>query len=284
MVGLTSTPAMAAGPPKQVRFDCTTSNGGFAWYVPNGVTSFQLEVAGGAGGSQPGYTGRGGKGAVVTATVDVWQDGLTAFISVGCSGARPAQGNTDGGQGGLGLTANNGARGGSSTTVGVIQGGNGPGDALLVRSGGGGGGGGRGSGFGVNAGGDGGDAGANGMPGGSPATPGDNGRPGGGASGTANSQGAPSPRCPAVGSLNVGHPGFQAKDIGGGGGGGGGGDAGGCGGGAGSRVVSAGGTTIGSGGGGQAGSTAYFGDHLAGVSFAGTNRGDGYVLITYQGG
>ncbi len=283
MVGLTSTPASAAGPMKQVRFDCTApNNGSFAWYVPNGLTSLQLEVAGGAGGgdAQPGFTGRGGKGAVVTATVSVWTGNLTVRGTVGCSGSRTTQGQVSGGAGGSGLTANNGAAGGSSTQMAVLP--EGSGDVVFVRAGAGGGGGGRGSGFGVNAGGDGGDAGANGVPSGSPATPGDNGRPGGGASGTTNAQGAPSATCPAL-DLGLGHPGLSAQTTGAGGGGGGGGDTGGCGGGAGFRVVSSGKTTIGSGGGGQAGSTMFFGDHLSAVTLVGKNRGDGYVLITYQG-
>ncbi len=53
---------------------------------------------------------------MVTATVNVWTGNLTVRGDVGCSGDRPGQGNGDGGAGGAGLTANNGAAGGGSHT------------------------------------------------------------------------------------------------------------------------------------------------------------------------
>jgi hypothetical protein len=265
-----------------VRFDCHyRSSGTFGWVAPAGVTSIKVEVAGGAGGSARGDTGRGGKGAVVEATLAIPQP--IVFGDIGCSGDSAVQEFIPGGVGGSaagGVDA--GARGGAGT---FFEAGSDVAPTAIARfyAGGGGGGGGRGSGFGVNAGGDGGDAGARGDVKGALGEFGDNGKPGGGAPGGSPVLG--NATCNAPINVQAGQPGQNAVVSGGGGGGGGGGGVeGGCGGGAGSLIT--GGPirpTIGSGGGGQPGESQIRsgGGALTSMTLEGKNREDGYVVITY---
>jgi hypothetical protein len=253
------------------------------------VTSFQVQVVGGEGGSAPGTSGRGGLGADVDATLVV-SDAVVDGV-VGCSGDHRNANGFDGGPGGQAAgEADNGEAGGSGTQLTVKNPSIYDPDHLVVRAqlwaGGGGGGGGRGSGFGVNSGGDGGDAGR-GRVGdrGAVGRPGDNGTAGGGAGGGTAALGDATCRAPI--SPRFGQPGQDAVDVGGGGGGGGGGyELGGCGGGAGSAAFDARRPIVGSGGGGQAGGTTGrgLGQYLRDTKFTTGNHGDGFVVITYRKG
>jgi len=282
LVGLTTAPALAQQPEQRVRFDyATTSNrNGYGWVAPPGVRAIHVEVAGGAGGSDPGSTGRGGKGAVIEATMNIVDP--IVFGDLGCTGDQASEVWVPGGPGGRGAgAAENGAAGGGATTL--TAGNNASDDAgALLWAGGGGGGGGRGSGFGVNDGGDGGDAGLKGALAGGVGDSGDRGTAGGGAGGGTKELGTVT--CLARISVNFGQPGQDAVGAGAGGGGGGGGYEGGCGGGAGSAVTEVGRSVIGSGGGGQAGDSSIRGPKVQSPSIKAANHGEGYVIITYRVG
>lgn len=281
LIGMTGAPAQAETRVHWVSFDCHyRSTGSFGWVAPPGVTSIKVEVAGGAGGFARGDTGKGGKGAVIEATLAIPQP--IVFGDIGCSGDTAGPELIPGGDGGSaagGVGA--GARGGAGT---FFEAGSDVAPAATARfyAGGGGGGGGRGAGFGVNAGGDGGDAGARGIVTGTLGEFGDNGGPGGGAPG--GSQVLGNATCNAPINVQAGQPGQNAVVSGGGGGGGGGGVEGGCGGGAGSLIIGGPGRyTIGSGGGGQPGESQIRsgGGALKSMTLEGKNRGDGFVVITY---
>jgi hypothetical protein len=282
LVGLTSVTAQAQGTERHVRYDCTNTRPGvgFNWIAPPGVTTFHVVVAGGEGGSYPGETGRGGKGAVIEATITDPQP--IAYGEIGCDGNTTAGDWYPGGTGGQAAgDADRGASGGGATSYASGINDRTRIDAHLV-AGGGGGGGGRGSGFGINAGGDGGDAGIRlGRTEGQPGEAGDHGTPGGGFGGGTPEQ--PTLSCVNPIPADYGQPGLDATGAGGGGGGGGAGyDIGGCGGGAGFAVTERGRQVVGSGGGGQGGPSRLVGATITSSSIKATNDGGGYVVITYR--
>jgi hypothetical protein len=278
IAGLTSSPATAAVETK-VRFDCASTPNFFNWTAPNGVTSIMVEVAGASGGDDPGDSGKGGKGAVVKATVDVTASANRVAGEIGCSGDHPRPQGLAGGTGGTAVgAANPGGSGGGGTYLRV-------GNAAFTRitadvvAGGGGGGGGRGSGFGISRGGDGGSAGALGLA----AQPGDDADggvlAGGGLGGNTILGG---PNCSSF-NPKRGADGVDATGPGAGGGAGGGGAHGGCGGGAGFRIEDRPGfVTIGSGGGGESGTSSATGA-VRSVTVGPDSRKGGYVVITYAG-
>lgn len=281
LVGVTAAPAQAEAAVHRVSFDCHYGSTGFYnWVAPPGVTSIKVELAGGAGGSARGDTGKGGKGAVIEATLAIPQPIL--FGDIGCSGDTGGREEMPGGAGGSGAGGVfEGAHGGAGS---FFEAGSNVAPAAMARfyAGGGGGGGGKGTGFGVNAGGDGGDAGARGALKGSLGEFGDNGKPGGGAPGGSPVLG--NATCNAPINVQAGQPGQNAVVSGGGGGGGGGGVEGGCGGGAGSLILNVHDRpTIGSGGGGQPGQSQIRsgGGALTSSTLEGKNSGDGYFRITY---
>ena len=182
LVGVTAAPAQAETRVHWVTFDCHyRSTGSFGWVAPPGVTSIKVEMAGGAGGFARGDTGKGGKGAVIEATLAIPEP--IVFGDIGCSGDTGGRELMPGGAGGSGAGGVvEGAHGGAGS---FFEAGSNVAPAAMARfyAGGGGGGGGKGTGFGVNAGGDGGDAGARGALKGSLGEFGDHGRLGGGAPG-----------------------------------------------------------------------------------------------------
>jgi hypothetical protein len=278
VIGLTSSPA-SAQVEKRVRFDCATSPTTFNWTAPQGVSSVSVEVAGAAGGDDPGESGRGGRGAVIKATVDVTSPANRITGEIGCSGDEPRPQGIPGGTGGAPVgAANPGGSGGGGTYVFAGT----PSFTRItaqIYAGGGGGGGGRGSGFGINAGGDGGDAGSLGLA----AVPGrdaDGGALAGGGSGGNTANGGVI--CVTL-PTRRGADGQNATGPGAGGGAGGGGAHGGCGGGAGFRIEDRPGfVTIGSGGGGESGASSVSGA-VESVNVQADSRKDGYVVITYAG-
>ncbi len=99
LVGVTGAPAQAETRVHWVTFDCHyRSTGSFGWVAPPGVTSIKVELAGGAGGFARGDTGKGGKGAVIEATLAIPQP--IVFGDIGCSGDTGGQEFIPGGPGG----------------------------------------------------------------------------------------------------------------------------------------------------------------------------------------
>ena len=246
------------------------SPSGTNWTVPPGVHSIEVEVVGASGGGGDILEipivgmpltgdGAGGGGGRVTATLDVTPGEVIRFFGSwegGPVGSRHepgtgGRGYRDGGDGNTGsLAAKAGGGGGGASAV--VAGGQ------LIVAGGGGGGGGRGAGFAGCYGGHGGNAWMDGFDAFGICA-------GGGAGGSA-------------GAVTSGHgtEGGNAGDSssGGGGGGGGGGYRGGSGG-EGSKVG-------GAGGGGGGGGTSYVSPGLDATLSTHSERGDGYVRITYD--
>lgn len=257
----------------RVRFDCATTPDFYNWEAPIGFDGpITVVVAGAAGGQDPGDAGRPGKGAIIQATLTIPTAVKRITGEVGCSGEKPQTQGLPGGSGGTPAgDADGGGAGGGGTYLRA-------GDAFFttisaeIYAGGGGGSGGEGSGFGHNSGGDGGSAGVGGSVNAQRGEAGDLGDNGGGAGGGFG---------PPCANQRRGLDGGSAGATGGGGGGGGGGGfRGGCGGGAGFFVMPFGNDKLGSGGGGQSGSGSISG--TARQTGYGPNRGDGYVIITYE--
>jgi hypothetical protein len=111
------------------------------WIVPDGVTSVSIVAAGGNGGSFVPFR-PGGRGAVITTTLDV-TPGQSLSIVLGADGLQSGTGGLGYGTGGAGI---NGAGGGGSTAVlldgeAVLVAGAGGGSGASAKDGGGGGGG-----------------------------------------------------------------------------------------------------------------------------------------------
>ena len=223
-IGVTALPAQAAT--TTFTFSGTTQT----YLVPDGVTQLQVTATGASGGEGEGGS-VGGRGAVVSATVQV-QPFQTLYVNVGGRGGEGSTGG-DGGFNGNGdgaiLTSTGGGGGGATDVRFGTQ----PADRVLVAGGGGGGGGGDDS----APGGDAGDDGATG------AVPGTAGK-----AGTVGHYGSIS--------ANGGSAGDANPDVGSGGNGGdsgGGATAGGGGGGGGWHGAGGGGSNSGSGAGGGGG-------------------------------
>jgi hypothetical protein len=240
--------------------------------VPAGVTRIAVTAAGAAGGPDC-YGRKGGKGASVSAMLDV-TPGETLVISVGREGGTPVNVGgycTIGGNGGF----NGGGAGGTSPYYGggggggasdVRKDGTALGDRVLVAAGGGGGGGGSG----------GGEGGAGGNPTGVAGIAGAEGA-GGGQAGTPGAGGAGGPStgdatAGAIGGAGIGGPGGNGNV---GGGGGGGGQFGGGGGGGASATGSK------NAGGGGGGSSYVIATAMNVTMVPGAQAGHGRVVLTY---
>ena len=230
-----------------------SSPGSYSFTVPAGVTSLTIAATGATGGSSAAGRAGGGRGASMTATVDV-TPGEQLSVTVGAPGSGSAGGGAfvsgqpgaGGGAGGAGSAANGGAGGGAST-VSMSQPPGGPPVYLLVAGGGGGAGGAAAGGLG--SGGDAGSAGAGGSPGiagggaGSASAGGTGGAAGFGG-GTGGADGSSGTGGGGGGGGPVGGGGGGGGLFGGGGGGGGGNGTLGGGGGGGSSFVAAGATGV----------------------------------------
>ena len=191
VVGISPVGSALAADPVEVIFNFTGSEQ--TWVVPGGVTSIDVELAGGSGGNASGASG--GLGARFSATIAV-DPGTTLYIEVGGNGASfpqdptaPAGGFNGGGNGG-GVVLKGGGGGGASDIRTVPRATAGSLDSRLIVAAGGGGAGAGVSGTGAGAGGaadsDGGRArnsdgvfGAEGKSGGDATAPGDGGGNGG---------------------------------------------------------------------------------------------------------
>ena len=258
-------PARAAGP-VTVTFGAV---GTHTWTVPVGVTSLQLSLAGGEGGTAPVNPAAGGRGATVAATVAVTPGDIVDVVVAGAGSSAGTGGFGGGGSGG----SDDAAGGGGASRVTVA------GTLVAVAAGGGG---------GARFSGSGGDSGSA-----APAAPrttagggGNAGTPTAGGSGGPGGDGSAWPACTsdtsgtpgADGSLGQGGAGGDGLSFGGGGGGGG---RYGGGGGGGSSVCTSRGVTDTGGGGG--GGSSFVAATATGTSIDdGAHSGHGVVTITYM--
>ena len=261
---VSAAPARAAGP-VTVTFGAV---GTHTWTVPAAVTSLQLSLAGGEGGTAPVNPAPGGRGATVAATVAVTPGDTVDVVVAGAGSSDGTGGVGGGGRGG----SDDAAGGGGASRITVA------GTLVAVAAGGGG---------GTRFSGSGGDSGSA-----APAAPrttagggGEAGTPAAGGTGGQGGDGSAWPSCTADtsgtpgadGSLGQGGAGGDGLSYGGGGGGGG--RYGGGGGGSGSVCTSRGVTDTGGGGGGG---SSFVAPSATGTSIDdGAHSGDGVVTITY---